>query len=413
MRRCQSCVAASLLSAEEVVCTVDEVKKKDDSDTPKLCAHCNSQASPGEKLVRCSACSQVSYCGRQCQQAHWPSHKAACLQSRTLSALTPKKGSSDGEVPSASPPQQAAPEKARPTGCLVEQPDDGAAMKKDSAAPPPRQCAQCGSEAAPGEQLVQCSACGQVCYCTRMCQKAHWCTAHKAQCPQFCKLKLNAAAAQEKEKLGGGKKKGLHSHKRTPPQQPAPEKARPSDRLQQLASQPRRVLGQSDDDDGAAMKKGSAAAAPRQCAKCGSEAAPDEQLVQCSACGQVCYCDRLCQKAHWRTAHRAQCPQFCKLKLNAAAAQEKEKLGGGKKKGLHSHKRSPPQQPAPEKARPSDRLRELASQPRRVLEQQPDGGGGGECAICLCCMAPAETASLPCGHRYHTASALDGCASTA
>jgi TPR repeat protein len=37
-----------------------------------------------------------------------------------------------------------------------------------------------------------------------------------------------------------------------------------------------------------------------------------------------------------------------------------------------------------------------------VLEQSDDGGGGGgECAICLCCMAPAETASLPCGHRYH------------
>ena len=126
------------------------MKKKDYSDDPpKQCEYCGSQeAAPGEKLVRCAACSQVRYCGRQCQQAHWPSHKAACLQSRKL-ALAPKKGSSDGKASNESPPRQAAPEKARPTDRLVEQPDEGATMKKASAAPPPRQCAQCGSEAAP------------------------------------------------------------------------------------------------------------------------------------------------------------------------------------------------------------------------------------------------------------------------
>jgi tetratricopeptide (TPR) repeat protein len=45
-------------------------------------------------------------------------------------------------------------------------------------------------------------------------------------------------------------------------------------------------------------------------------------------------------------------------------------------------------------------MQELASQPRKVLEQ-PDDGGDLECAICLFCMAPGETASLPCGHMYH------------
>jgi hypothetical protein len=65
----------------------------------------------------------------------------------------------------------------------------------------------------------------------------------------------------------------------------------------------------------------------------------------------------------------------------------------------NAKKKSTPPWQAPEKARPSDRLQELASQPRRVLEQSDDGGGGGECAICLCSMAPAETASLPSGPR--------------
>ena len=59
MRRCQPCVTASLLPAEEVVRTVDAVKKEkedDSADCPlKRCAHCDSPASPGEKLVRCAA----------------------------------------------------------------------------------------------------------------------------------------------------------------------------------------------------------------------------------------------------------------------------------------------------------------------------------------------------------------------
>ena len=126
------------------------------------------------------------------------------------------------------------------------------------------------------------------------------------------------------------------------------------------------------------------------------------ELVQCSACRQVSYCGKQCQRAHWPAAHKAQCKQFRQL---SAATSKQKKLGGkGLKQESPSSKRSPPQ-PTPEKARPVDRMQELASQPRKVLEQPDDGGGGGgggfECPICLCCMAPEETASLPCGHMYH------------
>lgn len=38
------------------------------------CASCGSPAS-GNK---CGSCKSVSYCGRDCQRAHWPTHKAEC-----------------------------------------------------------------------------------------------------------------------------------------------------------------------------------------------------------------------------------------------------------------------------------------------------------------------------------------------
>jgi hypothetical protein len=118
------------------------------------------------------------------------------------------------------------------------------------------------------------------------------------------------------------------------------------------------------------------------------------ELVQCSACRQVSYCGKQCQRAHWPAAHKAQCKQF--RRLSAAAAKQKNLSGKGLKQENPSSKRSPPQ-PTPEK-------QERASQPRKVLQQSDDGEGGGggfDCSICLCCMAPEETASLPCGHMYH------------
>ena len=140
--------------------------KKDSADNePPLrrCAQCDSPAAPGEKLVRCAVCKQICFCDRQCQQAHWSSHKAPCLQSRNkkADALEQKKPSSGAKGAKGRPLQRAAPRKTRPTDCLVAQPDGGAAAmnKEGSASSPPLRCAQCNSQAASGEKLVQCAAC--------------------------------------------------------------------------------------------------------------------------------------------------------------------------------------------------------------------------------------------------------------
>jgi MYND finger len=46
------------------------------------CAHCSrtssEAAAAGEKLMRCARCRRVFYCGKVCQQASWPAHRADC-----------------------------------------------------------------------------------------------------------------------------------------------------------------------------------------------------------------------------------------------------------------------------------------------------------------------------------------------
>lgn len=50
----------------------------------QTCSWCSNQApksaagSTGKKLLRCSWCREAFYCGKECQLAHWPSHKQGC-----------------------------------------------------------------------------------------------------------------------------------------------------------------------------------------------------------------------------------------------------------------------------------------------------------------------------------------------
>jgi len=137
------------------------------------------------------------------------------------------------------------------------------------------------------------------------------------------------------------------------------------------------------------MKKSTGEPPPLRCAHCGKDDGPAEKLVQCTACRQVRYCGKQCQRAHWYAAHQAQCKQF--RKLSAAAAKQKQQLGG---KGLQQSpgKCSPPQQTAPEKARPSA----FASGGSKTV-----AGTKEECTICLDSLASRECLQLPCGHVYH------------
>ena len=59
--------------------------KKQDMDASELsvtrCEHCGISASKdGPKLAKCARCKEDSYCGRECQLAHWKAgHKGVCV----------------------------------------------------------------------------------------------------------------------------------------------------------------------------------------------------------------------------------------------------------------------------------------------------------------------------------------------
>ena len=46
----------------------------------KCCQHCTTREKPGKPLKLCSGCRRIFYCSKQCQDAHWPQHKAQCRQ---------------------------------------------------------------------------------------------------------------------------------------------------------------------------------------------------------------------------------------------------------------------------------------------------------------------------------------------
>ena len=46
------------------------------------CSHCGKELfnTFGSTHKRCGGCTRVGYCGKECQTAHWPAHKAACAE---------------------------------------------------------------------------------------------------------------------------------------------------------------------------------------------------------------------------------------------------------------------------------------------------------------------------------------------
>ena len=74
------------------------------------CAHCGKELfnTLGSTDKRCGSCARVGYCGKECQRAHWPAHKAACA-----AATVERVHAGEGELAGAEGTLKRAMEKAQ------------------------------------------------------------------------------------------------------------------------------------------------------------------------------------------------------------------------------------------------------------------------------------------------------------
>jgi len=127
------------------------------------CASCHSPGSVTSKLVACSACRAVVYCGPRCQRAHW-----RVAQGRV-------QGSGKSSIRGVLWPLRSGGHKS-PIRHWIHVPS----------------CRSPGSTASP---LVNCSACRAVVYCGPRCQRAHW-RAHKGECKEVAKVRFEVGSGR-------------------------------------------------------------------------------------------------------------------------------------------------------------------------------------------------------------------------
>ena len=105
----------------------------------KACDGCHQS---GGNLKKCTRCYSVSYCGKQCQQMHWPTHKHTCSAASAADVTT------------------------RSTAVQQEAPRGS------------EKCCVCGKS---DVSVKKCGRCKSVAYCGTDCQRKDW-SQHKTVC---------------------------------------------------------------------------------------------------------------------------------------------------------------------------------------------------------------------------------------
>ena len=63
---------------------IEAIKSRLQKQLVDKCSYpqCNQPSSESRELSECASCRTVRYCGRDCQLAHWPDHKATCKEKK-------------------------------------------------------------------------------------------------------------------------------------------------------------------------------------------------------------------------------------------------------------------------------------------------------------------------------------------
>ena len=139
--------------------------------TGKVCAHCLKSAERDNiRLLPCSACKKVAYCGVACQRAHWKtSHKKEC--GRLMEKID------DEEEPNNKEERDCASStRSSSQGHGVSSPLISYKTKKEKESlVDHKECANCSStRSTEGDALHVCTRCKAVYYCGKPCQIQHW-----------------------------------------------------------------------------------------------------------------------------------------------------------------------------------------------------------------------------------------------
>ena len=230
------------------------------------CSYCEKTS---ENLRKCTRCQSVQYCNKECQQKHWPLHKASC-----------KEGGKKEPVVTSRPPIGK-----------VSRSKLGIKLTEGT------QCHYCSKFL---KVVRWCGGCRKVSYCNKFCQEEHWKYIHKYEClaatlgkapemttsfPEYSAFSSNDPAWREVAMQGIGKKCSHCS-------------GTASGKMKECHCGTACYCGPE-----CRRKDWEKHRASCKCNKCGSTS---ESMMMCP-CFEAAYCGRVCQKLDWSN-HKALCP---------------------------------------------------------------------------------------------------------
>ena len=190
-------------------------------------------------------------------------------------------------------------------------------------------CAACGVVALPGKKHKRCTGCKLAMYCNDSCQRTHWETyihGHKATCMEVYDRvdalggrgpRVEALLMQSKEQaeraVATAIYQRLHSveviakektiiSQGPPPVVPIPRGA--------LAWLPKSFIYPAGKDRTNYRRKQAPLTLKFKCAACGAAAPLGKKLKRCLGCKLARYCNKSCQRTHWKAdsyEHKATC----------------------------------------------------------------------------------------------------------